>query len=138
MSRWIDSPAPPLVRSRAFPLLVETASLDALAAHYARAHRVDADVRDAATTPQVIGALKAVLPFPDWCGSNWDALDDAHDELLAAWSFPLLLVVRGFDRLLARHQHLALATTLNLHALRRAFARDGEQLIVVLEGASWT
>ena len=40
--------------------------------------------------------MKAVLEFPDWCGSSWDSVDDCYEELHDAWQFPLLMIFRGF------------------------------------------
>jgi hypothetical protein len=138
VSRWIDIPSPPVVHSRAYPLLVETRRRDDLLKHYRRAHHVDLDVAGADHTSRVIEAMKAVLEFPDWCASSWDSIDDAYEELSEMWPFPLLMIFRGFDQLLETHQHLALETTIQTHELRRAFSQDEKQLIVVFEGESWT
>ena len=124
MSRWIDHPSPPLVVSRAAPLLVET-RLPELRKWFKRAHQVDVDVSGVIDTAGVIDGLKAVLPFPDWCGSSWDSIDDAFQELHDAWSFPLLLVVRDFDRLLREHQHVALNATIGLDDLGCELLRGG-------------
>jgi hypothetical protein len=138
MSRWIDYPSPPLVHSRAHPLLVESHRLEQLEAHFRGATRADVEVAGAVDTSRVIEAMKAVLEFPDWCGSSWDSVDDVYEELHEAWKFPLLMVFRGFDQLLREHQHLALETTIQIDDLRRAFSKDGDQLIPVFEGAAWT
>jgi hypothetical protein len=138
VSRWIDIPSPPIVHSRPYPLLVETRRLGDLLKHYRRAHHVELDVANAVDSSRVIEAMKAVLEFPDWCASSWDSIDDAFEELGEAWKFPLLMVFRGFDRLLEQHQHLALETTIQIHELRRAFSQDEKQLIVVFEGENWT
>jgi hypothetical protein len=140
MSAWIDYPPPPLVRSAADPLLVESNRLDELVAYAeaAGATRVDVDVTKAANGFHVIEALKTVLPFPSWCGSSWDSIDDAFEELRAAWSFPLLMVLRGYGEMLASHQHGALETTIRLHEFQHALSAASDQLIVAFEGASWT
>jgi hypothetical protein len=138
VSRWIDIPPPPIVHSRPNPLLVETRRRDDLLKHYRGAHHVDVDVAGADHSSRVIEAMKAVLEFPDWCASSWDSIDDAYEELHEAWKFPLLMVLRGFDQLLVAHQHLALQTTIQIHDLKDAFAKDEDQLIVVFEGESWS
>ena len=138
MSRWIDVPSPPLVVSRAAPLLVETARLPELRKWFKRADQVDVDVSGVIDSAGVIDGLKAVLPFPDWCGSSWDSIDDAFQELHDAWSFPLLLVVRDFDRLLREHQHVALNATIGLDDLSTGFSEAGDQLIVAYAGVSWS
>ena len=138
MSRWIDDPSPPLVVSRAAPLLVETARLPELRKWFKRADQVDVDVSGVIDAAGVIDGLKAVLPFPDWCGSSWDSIDDAFQELHDAWSFPLLLVVRDFDRLLREHQHVALNATIGLDDLGAGFSEAGDQLIVAYSGVSWS
>jgi hypothetical protein len=140
MSDWIDYPEPPLVISRASPLLVEAGRLDEVAVRItgAGAGRVDVLVADVANGFEMIEALKAVLPFPEWCGSSWDSVEDAFDELRAAWSFPLLLVIRGYDLLLDSHQHVALETAIRLHELEQALSVAGDQLIVAFVGAGWS
>jgi hypothetical protein len=138
VSRWIDIPSPPVVHSRPYPLLVETRRRDELLQHYRGAHHVDLDVGGADHTSRVVEAMKAALEFPDWCASSWDSIDDAYEELGELWPFPLLMIFRGFDRLLEAHQHLALETTIQVHELRRAFSQDEKQLIVVFEGERWT
>jgi hypothetical protein len=95
-------------------------------------------VAEADHSSRVIEAMKAVLEFPDWCASSWDSIDDAFEELHEAWKFPLLMIFRGFDELLAAHRHLALQTTIQIHDLKDAFAKDEDQLIVVFEGESWS
>lgn len=139
MSDWIDYP-PPLVHSTASPVLVEASRVEELAAHVVTggASRVDVQIAQANSSFDVIEALKAVLVFPDWCGSGWDSIEDAFEELRSAWSFPLLMVVRGYDRLLDTHQHVALETAIRLHALEQAFSVGGDQLIVAFEGTSWS
>ena len=138
MSRWIDYPPPGYARTP--PLLVEANQLDDFAAYFekAGANRVDVVVANAVDSFGVIEALKAVLPLPEWCGSSWDSIEDAFEELRAAWSFPLLMVLCSFDRLLADHTHLALETTIRLHDLEHAFSVAGEQLILAFEGVSWS
>jgi hypothetical protein len=141
MSSWIDYPPPPPPGlGRTPPLLVEFNQLDEFAAYFedAGANRVDVAVANAVDSFSVIEALKTVLPFPEWCGSSWDSIEDAFEELRAAWSFPSLMVLRGFDRLLASHAHLALETTIRLHDLEQAFSVAGEQLILAFEGISWS
>jgi hypothetical protein len=138
MSRWIDYPAPPLINGRGYPLLVEAHRLEPLVAHFHRAKRVDVEVAGATDTSRVIEAMKAVLEFPDWCGSSWDSVDDCYEELHDAWKFPLLMIFRGFDQVLREHQHLALETTIQIDELRQAFSKDEDQLIPVFEGARWT
>ena len=130
-------PASPLVVSRATPLLVDTARLDELRRWFKRAHQVEIDAARAERPADVIDALKGVLEFPDWCGSSWDSIDDAFQELHAAWRFPLLLVVRRFDHLLGAQPHVALNAAIHLDDLRAGFSEAGSQLIVVFEGASW-
>jgi hypothetical protein len=137
MSRWIDHPAPPLVVNRARPLLVETAHLDELRKWFKKAHQVEIDIAGAERPADVIDALKGVLEFPDWCGSTWDSIDDAFQELVDAWQFPLLLVVRRFDRLLRAQPHVALNAMIHLDDMRAGFSAAEDQLIVVFEGAAW-
>jgi len=141
MSSWIDYPPPPSPGlGRTPPLLVESDQLDDFAAYFeqAGANRVDIALVNAVDSFGVIESLKAALPFPAWCGSSWDSIEDAFEELRATWSFPSLMVLRSFDRLLADHAHLALETTIRLHDLEQAFSAAGEQLILAFEGVSWS
>lgn len=134
-----SSPSPPVVHARSSPMLVARGQLEALRRYTqdAAVRYVEADVSGAVDTVALIGAIRSVLPFPEWCGSGWDSIDDAFDELRDAWTFPLLLVLTGYDELLSRHQHLALETSLRLHELSDAFSSVEEQFMVVFEGRSW-
>lgn len=140
MTAWTPGPLPPVVLARSSPMLVASGQLEALRryAEDAGLRYVEADVSGAADTVGLIGAIRSVLPFPEWCGSGWDSIDDAFDELRTAWTFPLLLVLTGYDELLTRRQHLALEASLRLHELSDAFSRVEEQLMVAFEGRSWT
>jgi hypothetical protein len=101
-AEWLPDPEPPLVEARTVPLLVTTSRLDQLR-EFAEEHGaeyVEADSSQADEAWQVMHALKEVLPFPSWCGSGWDSIDDAYQELRDSWPFPLVLVLRHFDRVL--------------------------------------
>lgn len=139
MTAWTPAPSPPVVHARSSPILVARGQLEALRryAEDAEVRYVEADVSGVVDTVDLIGVIRSVLPFPAWCGSGWDSIDDAFDELRAAWTFPLLLVLTGYDELLARHQHLALEASLRLHELSEAFSRVEAQFMVAFEGRSW-
>lgn len=132
--RWIEPPAPPLVEARSEPYLVRSDTVANLLAYASSrdARTAEVDVAGAGATGQVIDALKRSLPFPDWCGSGWDSVEDAFEELRATWGCPLLLVVRGVDHLLGSRPQLALATVVRLAELARSFSVAGDQLIVAL------
>jgi hypothetical protein len=140
MTSWIPWPAPPLVVAASPPMLVVSSELTGLKQYVARAeaHVAEADVSDVTDTVGVVGALKAVLPFPDWCASGWDSIDDAFEELRTTWPFPLMLVLRGYVRLLTSHQHVALETAIRLNEVEHAFSAIGHQLLVAFEGRTWT
>jgi hypothetical protein len=121
-------------------MLIEASEVPKLRRYAATegAHLAEIDVSGASDSAGVIGAMKVALPFPTWCGSSWDSIDDAFDELRSSWHLPLVLVVGGYDRLLAAHQHLGLETVIRFHELAQAFSAVKEQLIVVFEGTSWS
>lgn len=139
MSDWISRPPAPLLVDAAEPYLVPESRLDELRSYLASAAAkvVDAQIGDAGDVAAVIGALKAVLPFPGWCGSNWDSIEDAFAELREGWSFPLVIVVHGLEPLLARKPHLALEVVIRMSGLSQAFSSAGEQLMVCYVGKNW-
>lgn len=139
MSAWIPRPPAPLLVAAAEPYLVPESRLDELGSYLASvaAKVVDVEIGGAGDVAAVIGALKAVLPFPDWCGSNWDSIEDAFDELREGWSFPLVIVIHGLEPLLARKPHLALEVVIRMSGLSQAFSSAGEQLMVCYVGKNW-
>ncbi len=139
MSAWITRPPTPLLVDAAEPYLVLESRLDELGSYLASAAATVADVEigDAGDVAMVISALKAVLPFPDWCGSNWDSLEDAFEELREGWSFPLVIVIHGLEPLIARKPHLALEVVIRMSALSHAFSAAGDQLMVTYVGKHW-
>lgn len=137
MSDWITLPSPPLLHPSA-PLLIRSSDVDDLRQVLTeRASLVEIDVSEAVSTADVIGALKDVLPFPSWCGSSWDSVDDAFAEIRDGWSFPLVIVAYGLRSLLARQPHLALESVIRLHELSGAFSTAGDQFVVVFVAGSW-
>lgn len=139
VSRWIDLPQGLLAFGRAEPHLVyEQHIMEARDfAVAAGATWVTVDITDAADTTSVIVALKDVLPFPDWCASSWDSIDDAFDEIRQAWRFPCVLEVRGLRSTLRNRPHLGLEAVVRLSELRRAFSVAGDQLAVLYMDESW-
>jgi hypothetical protein len=81
--------------------------------------------------------LKSVLPFPDWCGSGWDSIDDAFQELRALWPFPLVIAVQGLDALLARRPRVGLQTVIRFDDLSGSLSRVGAQLVVLYPADRW-
>lgn len=132
---WVALPVPPILVSRADPYLVAQSQVQALEAYFESrdAAVVSVEVSSAHDEPSVVGALKSVLPFPDWCGSGWDSMEDAYEELRQAWTFPLVLLVHGTPALVSAHPQVALQTVVRLSDFTRAFSSSGEQLVVVYE-----
>jgi len=97
ISDWISLPGPPFLAERSEPFELGTWTPDDFAAYASArgARYVVVDVASAASTTDVIEALRGQLEFPDWCASSWDSVHDAFGELRSAWSFPLALLVRG-------------------------------------------
>jgi hypothetical protein len=85
----------------------------------------------------MIDAMKSVLPFPDWCASSWDSIDDAFEEIRQSWSFPLVIAVRGLRTILETRPHLGLEVVLRLSELGRAFSIAGDQLTVIYVADRW-
>ena len=80
---------------------------------------------------------KDALPFPDWCASGWDSIDDAFEELRQAWTFPLVVMVHGLNALLGRKPHTAFQTLIRLSDLSHSFSVASDQLIVAYVGEAW-
>jgi hypothetical protein len=86
----------------------------------------------------VIDSLKRVLPFPEWCGSSWDSIEDAFEEIRQGWDFPLVVAVRGLRSALELRPHLGLEVTIRLSELSRAFSISGHQLSVIYVAEGWS
>ena len=139
VSRWIDLPQGLLAFGRVEPYLIQERRVIEVR-DYAVAEGatwVTVDITDTAATAAVIDAVKAVLPFPDWCASSWDSIDDAFDEIRQGWRFPCVLEVRGLRSTLANRPHLGLEAVVRLSELRRAFSVAGDQLTVLYVDESW-
>lgn len=121
------------------PCLVEYAALDVLRSSLVAeaATVVEFDLSSATSSMDVIEALRRVLPFPDWCGSGWDSMDDAFEELRAAWPFPLVVIAHGLPDLLASRTHLALEVVLEFERLERAFSLGQQQYVQLYPGEAW-
>ncbi|WP_291377442.1 hypothetical protein [Demequina sp.] len=129
---WFDLPGPPILEERAEPWLVHSSQVSNLHKYLVSvgASVVEVRIGNARSVVDVVGALKEVLEFPRWCGSGWDSIDDAFEELRAAWPLPLGIVVRGLPELLAGWPHLALETVLGLSRLSKGFGVEGDQVLV--------
>lgn len=139
MSTWFPlPPVPPLVDA-AEPYLVAESDLDDMRAYLAsvRAAVVDVEIGGAGDVNAVIGVLKAVLPFPDWCGSSWDSIEDAFEEIRQGWSFPLVVIVHGLATSIERTPHLALEVVIRMSGLSHAFSVAGDQMLAIYVAAAW-
>jgi hypothetical protein len=136
---WIPLPEVPLLANRAEPYLVSESRLTEFISHVSKFHAglVEADIADSKDVSDVVNKFKSVLPFPDWCGSSWDSIDDAFEELREGWSFPLVLMVQGIQPLLGTRPHLALEVVIRMSDISRAFSMVGDQFLVVYIGGSW-
>jgi len=136
---WIALPGSPTLEERSEPYLVRVNEGASLRRYLASsgASVVEVDIGGAGSVVDVIAALKAVLPFPSWCGSGWDSLDDAFPELRAAWTLPLAIVVVGLPRVIAEKPHVGLNTVLGLSRLCEAFSIAGDQVVVFYLCDSW-
>lgn len=136
---WFPLPAVPLLVDQAEPYLVPEPHLAEFLDYLSkvRARSVAVDVAAAHDVGDVVLGLKAVLPFPDWCGSSWDSIEDAFEELRHAWSFPLVVVVSGLLPLIEKRPHLGLEVVLRFSDLSRAFSVAGDQFFVTYVDRSW-
>jgi hypothetical protein len=139
VNTWIPLPPAPILVDAAEPYLIPESRLDDFRSYIssAPATSVDVDFGSTNDVAEVIDALKAVLPFPDWCGSNWDSIEDAFEDIREEWSFPLVIVAHGLDSLIRRKPHLALEVVLRMSGLSQAFSAVGEQLMVTYVGKHW-
>ena len=139
MNTWIPLPPAPVLADPAEPYLILESRLDDFRSYIsaAPARSVDVDFGSTNDVTEVIDALKAVLPFPDWCGSNWDAIEDAFEDIRQEWSFPLVIVAHGLSSLIGRKPHLALEVVLRMSGLSHAFSVAGDQLMVTYVGKHW-
>lgn len=97
MGRWVQFTTTPFLVDRTEPFLMQSSSMGQLA-RFAHAEAVTLrhlDISSARSVVEVIEGMKAVLTFPEWCGSSWDSIDDAFEEIKAGWTFPLVLVIGG-------------------------------------------
>jgi hypothetical protein len=139
VSRWVQLASAGFLLERAEPYLVASETVPEMAkyAHAEGAEMRSIDIGSAGTGGAVIDALKEVLPFPEWCGSSWDSIEDAFEEIREGWRFPLILVVAGLPTALAQRPHVALQTVLRFSDLSHAFSAAGDQLMVVYSADSW-
>ncbi|TFC22110.1 hypothetical protein E3O55_19025 [Cryobacterium sp. MDB1-18-2] len=133
VSQWIDLPRALLAAGPAEPYLVTEERSSELFEflNAAGATWVTVDVASAAGTGAVIDALKSRLPFPDWCASSWDSLENAFEEIRQSWSFPLVIVFRGLCSALETRPHLGLEVVVRLSELCQAFSVAGDQVTVI-------
>lgn len=138
-SEWFPLPPAPLLVGQAEPYLVLQSRLDEFRRYVAAvgASPVDVLIGEANGAAEVIDALKAVLPFPGWCGSGWDSIDDAFEEIRRGWGFPLVVVVHGLESLITRRPHLGFNVVIRMSELSHAFSVAGDQLMVTSVGTGW-
>jgi len=139
MTSWIAVPRETLLTSPAEPYLADQSSIPGLRAmaESRGASWCEVDVRGVRNSADFIDRLKAELPFPGWCGSGWDSVDDAFEEIRAEWPFPLFLRIVEMRWLLTEHPHAGMQTAIRLDELSRSFSRTGHQLTVIYSDPSW-
>lgn len=139
MATWIALPREKFLTGPAEPYLADESAIAELRemAESQGANWRHIDVRGVRNSGDVIDRLKTVLPFPGWCGSGWDSIDDAFDELREMWPFPLFVQISEMQWLLAENPHAGMQTAIRLDELSRSFSRAGDQLTVVYSDPSW-
>lgn len=138
VTKWFPLPTALLV-DPAEPYLLSESKLGELRDYLSsvQASYVEIDLGDAQSVAEIIGSLKAVLPFPDWCGSNWDAIEDAFEETRQELRFPLVVIAHGLKPLMDKIPHLALEVVIRMSGLSQAFSVAGDQFIVMYPGIDW-
>lgn len=131
--RWIPLPGVPPVLSMSAPLMVATVDSDAVRADLSSngARLGGFSLGHVTTSVEFFEQLRKVLVFPQWCGSGWDSVDDAFEEIRAASSFPCFVIADGVQALFSRDPHLALEIVVRLSELQGAFATSGDQFAVI-------
>ena len=132
---WVPLPEAPLLLTASAPRLFERDRAsdlrDELLSQGVRAAAID--LSTVATRSEFFDQLRTVLVFPDWCGSGWDSLDDAFEEIRLESSFPCFVLIYGLQDMLPRDLHLALEVVIRLSELEGAFSVAGEQFVVAYE-----
>ncbi len=139
VGRWLELPVALLAGGRAEPYLVAEGRVREFRDHVVGVGATwrEVDIGNAASVGAVVDGLKGVLPFPDWCGSGWDSIEDAFEELRQGWRFPVVVAVRGLRLMLATRPHLGLEVAIRLSELSRAFSVSGDQFIVIYAAERW-
>jgi len=131
--QWLDVPEPSLLMAKASPFFAQAAHGQELVTFFSQqgAHIAHVDISRVQNGADVTSELRSVLPFPDWCGSGWDSMEDSFEELREAWQFPLVLVVSGIPILLQSQPQVAFQTAVRLSEFSRAFGLAGEDFLVL-------
>lgn len=119
--------------AKANPFFAQAAHAQELEAFFLqqRAHIAHADISRVQNGADVTDTLRSVLPFPEWCGSGWDSMEDSFEELHEAWQFPLVLMVSGVPALLQTQPQVAFQTVVRLSEFTRAFGLAGDDFLVL-------
>lgn len=133
--RWIPLPGVPPLLSASAPLMIRPVSADAVRSELssAGARLSELSLGSVTTTVELFEQVRKILVLPEWCGSGWDSVDDAFEEIRAASSFPCVVLVQGLQELFARDPHLALEIVVRLSELEGAFAASGDQFAVIYQ-----
>ena len=89
-------------------------------------HVVQLDASSVRNTEEFVAELKEVvtLTFPD---TSWSILEDAADDIDEEWTFPLALIVRGYNKMLTKSPEAALSAMWQLCNLSEGIRREGQQ-----------
>lgn len=132
---WISLPSVPPLLSTSAPILflVDQASRIREEFLSSGARVAHIDLSAIGTNADFFDQLRKVLVFPSWCGSGWDSVDDAFEEIRAESSFPCVVLFRGIQDLLRRNIHLGLEIVIRISELQGAFSIAGEQFIIAYQ-----
>lgn len=138
-SRWVQFHDSPLLPERSEPYLIEARNVPALTEYLIASGAIvkQMSFRNVSTRVEVFDRLRDILVIPDWCGSSWDSLFDAFQEILVGNQFPLFLIIDGFADALTHNTHLALETAIRLSETSRAFSAAQAQFEVIYSAQVW-
>jgi hypothetical protein len=133
---WIDFPRHIPLFDTAPPALIRVEDVDQVTKRLTELGATvgSATLASVRSESDLFAQLRSVLTFPDWCGSNWNAFEDAFNEILSASNFPLFVLVHDLEKTLSRDVHLALEAVIILNQIERAFSSAGAQFAVIYPG----
>ncbi len=79
------------------------------------------EVGECKTTMDFFMVFRKILVVPDIMGGGWDSLDDVYQEFTTSNAFPMLIVLRNFNKLMERSPSLAIELSAELTYIERQY-----------------